>query len=85
MIKTILITGSTDGIGKQTALQLADRGHHVIVHGRSEAKCLHAIDEIRRRVPSAHLDHCAGDLSSMDSVRALAENVLRKSITPASS
>jgi len=78
MKKTILITGATDGIGKQTALELADRGYHVIVHGRSEAKCLQTIDGIRRHVPSAHLDHCAGDLSSMASVRSLAEQILRK-------
>ena len=32
--KTVLITGSTDGIGKQTALEAADAGAEVIVHGR---------------------------------------------------
>ena len=33
--KTVLITGSTDGIGQQTALELARLGYWVIVHGRS--------------------------------------------------
>ena len=33
--KTFLVTGSTDGIGKHTALKLADAGADVLVHGRS--------------------------------------------------
>ncbi|KAE9420436.1 hypothetical protein Angca_007355 [Angiostrongylus cantonensis] len=38
--RTILITGSTDGIGKQTAIDLATHpDNRVIIHGRSEEKC----------------------------------------------
>lgn len=78
MKKRVLITGATDGIGKQTAIDLVRQGHHVIVHGRSESKCLHTIEEIRHLVPSAVLDYCTGDLSSMASVRSLAENILHR-------
>lgn len=35
---TILVTGSTDGIGHETARQLVQRGAQVIVHGRTAAK-----------------------------------------------
>ena len=37
-MKTILVTGSTDGIGKATASALAEQGCGVIVHGRNDAK-----------------------------------------------
>ncbi|WP_372799110.1 SDR family NAD(P)-dependent oxidoreductase, partial [Pontiella sp.] len=37
-MKKILITGSTDGIGLETARQLVKQGHTVLVHGRSAAK-----------------------------------------------
>jgi NAD(P)-dependent dehydrogenase (short-subunit alcohol dehydrogenase family) len=36
--KTILITGSTDGIGKQAALVLSELGARVILHGRNKSK-----------------------------------------------
>ena len=46
--QTILITGSTDGIGKLTALQLAKLGAHVLVHGRNNEKVLVIVDELKR-------------------------------------
>lgn len=40
MPKTILITGSTDRIGKHLAMKLASEGHEVILHGRKSEKNL---------------------------------------------
>jgi NAD(P)-dependent dehydrogenase (short-subunit alcohol dehydrogenase family) len=38
MEKVVLITGGTDGLGKATAILLAQRGYRVIAAGRSKAK-----------------------------------------------
>ena len=45
-MKTVIITGSTDGIGKQTALILAQKGFFVLIHGRNEEKCRQTVNEI---------------------------------------
>jgi len=73
--KTMLVTGSTDGIGKATAAELARRGATVLVHGRSEKKANAAVKELSKVVPGATFVPVWGDFSSLDEVRALAEQV----------
>jgi len=46
--KSILITGATDGIGKQTAIDAAKKGAQVIVHGRDDERILNTLKEIRK-------------------------------------
>ena len=45
--KTALITGSTSGIGRATAIALAARGAHVLVVGRSEQRAKDVVSEIQ--------------------------------------
>jgi NAD(P)-dependent dehydrogenase (short-subunit alcohol dehydrogenase family) len=51
--KTALVTGSTSGIGRATALALAARGAHVLVVGRSKDRAAVLIAEIERGGGSA--------------------------------
>jgi NAD(P)-dependent dehydrogenase (short-subunit alcohol dehydrogenase family) len=67
-MKTILITGATDGIGLATARELARLGHEVVVHGRNEDKALHACDAIRAAVPDAKLQTAYADLADLSAV-----------------
>lgn len=46
-MKTILITGSTDGIGKLTATKLATESHKIYLHGRNTQKLKETITEIK--------------------------------------
>lgn len=47
MVKTILITGATDGIGKLTAKKLAKQGHILYLHGRNPKKLTETITELQ--------------------------------------
>jgi NAD(P)-dependent dehydrogenase (short-subunit alcohol dehydrogenase family) len=76
--QTIFITGSTDGIGKLTALQLAKQNAHVLIHGRNEKKVAGVVDEIKRLTKNKNVEGFIADLSSLDEVRRLANDVLEK-------
>lgn len=73
MTKTILITGSTDGIGLLTAQKLAAEGHHVLLHGRNQNKLDKAAVEVGGSVQTF-----AADLSDLTAVRQLATDVQAK-------
>ncbi len=70
-----LVTGSTDGLGRDVALRLAGAGYHVIIHGRNEERGRAVVAEIDSMAGSASL--ILADLASMAQVRTLAETVLR--------
>jgi len=76
--QTIFITGSTDGIGKLTALQLAKQQAHVLIHGRNEKKVASVVDEIKNASKNKNIEGFTADLSSIDEVRKLANEVLEK-------
>ncbi|MEM6926461.1 MAG: SDR family NAD(P)-dependent oxidoreductase [Myxococcota bacterium] len=72
-MKTILITGSTDGIGFEAARRLLDGGHRVLLHGRSADK----LADRRRALEGPHgtPEGYVADLSDLDQVAQLAETV----------
>lgn len=78
MSKTILITGSTDGIGKQTALELASNGNHIIIHGRSEKRALEALNEIKSSSKNSSLDFVVADFSSTEEIERMAQEIKSK-------
>jgi NAD(P)-dependent dehydrogenase (short-subunit alcohol dehydrogenase family) len=77
MQKTILITGTTDGIGLETARMLAAQGHNLLLHGRSPSKLADVQKELET-AGSGHIESYACDLSEVKDVAglgtAIAEN-----------
>jgi NAD(P)-dependent dehydrogenase (short-subunit alcohol dehydrogenase family) len=73
--KTVLITGSTSGIGLAGAEALARKGWRVLVHARSEERGKGALGDLRRAVPEGRFDLVTGDLASLKSVAGLADQV----------
>lgn len=82
MSERILVTGSTDGIGLETALTLARRGHQVILHGRNAKKLEAATAELKKVSATAALTPELGDLGSLADVRRLAASILKRTDGP---
>lgn len=76
--RTVLVTGSTDGIGKETALQLARLGAQVLLHGRDKEKGMAVLEEIRGSTGNDRLQFFQADLSMQKQVRKMAAEI-RKS------
>lgn len=74
-MKTILITGSTDGLGLATAKMLAKHGVRVLLHGRNGDKVKQARASILEATGIDCPDGYAADLSQLKAVVALAEQV----------
>jgi NAD(P)-dependent dehydrogenase (short-subunit alcohol dehydrogenase family) len=72
--RTVLITGGTDGIGRQLVDQLAGRDHHVVVHGRNAARVADVAEEARQRY-GATVSTAVADLARLDQVRDLADRL----------
>jgi NAD(P)-dependent dehydrogenase (short-subunit alcohol dehydrogenase family) len=73
--KTVLITGSSDGIGRQTAKDLATMGAHVIVHGRNAEKTEKIIREVMEEVPGAEVSGVSGDLASFNGIHKMSQKL----------
>lgn len=72
--KTVLITGSTDGVGRYLAARLAADGAQVLLHGRDASRAKALADEIVRAGHPAPTFYQA-DLASLAGVRGLADAV----------
>ncbi|EMI23168.1 SDR family NAD(P)-dependent oxidoreductase [Rhodopirellula europaea] len=77
-MKRILITGATDGIGFETAKILVSRGHHVLIHGRSEAKLQRVAQSLKSLSSDASIESYLADLSNITEVESLANAVAAK-------
>ena len=75
MAKTILITGSTDGIGLETAKRLAAEGHTLLLHGRNAEKLEAAGREVSSIAGAGRIETYLADLSRIADVSALADEV----------
>jgi NAD(P)-dependent dehydrogenase (short-subunit alcohol dehydrogenase family) len=68
----VLVTGSTSGIGREVARNVAETGATVLVHGRDEERARETVAEL----PGEGHDRYLADFADLDEVRGLAADVL---------
>jgi len=70
--KVILVTGATDGLGREVAMALGGKGATVIVAGRNRKRG----EEVAGKIPSGSFEPL--DLADLDDVREFSERILEK-------
>src|SRR6185436_4072418 len=78
MSRVVLVTGSTDGIGRATARALAAGGMKVIIHGRGKGKVDAALAQLSDELPGAEIEGVSFDLGSLKAVRSGAAQILER-------
>lgn len=77
MSKKILITGSTDGIGKHLAMKLASEDHEVILHGRNSEKLRAALSDIQLKTGNKKVRGYLADFSKLEDVYRFSRDIKR--------
>ncbi|MDR1631855.1 MAG: SDR family NAD(P)-dependent oxidoreductase, partial [Dysgonamonadaceae bacterium] len=76
--KIILVTGASDGIGKETAKTLAKQGHTVIIHGRNPQKTQAVYEEIKAESGNDKIEYLTADFLSFAEIQRFADNIKQK-------
>ena len=76
--KNIVVTGANSGIGYVTALQLAGMGATIIMVCRDEQRGSDAQRRIRNATSNPNVELLLADLSSLERIRAVADDISRK-------
>ncbi|KAL2918554.1 hypothetical protein HK105_201955 [Polyrhizophydium stewartii] len=78
--KVAIVTGASAGLGKVTALELARKGAHVFLVGRSEAKTQAVLDDIKRETGSSKVEMLLADFLDLPTVEAAADKFLARGL-----
>ncbi len=71
----VLITGSTDGIGEETALKLAGKNYKIIIHGRNKKKAEKVLKKIKNKTRTSDISYVIGDFESFKDVEKMVKKI----------
>ncbi|MCG8582669.1 MAG: SDR family NAD(P)-dependent oxidoreductase [Bacteroidales bacterium] len=78
MSKSVLITGSTDGIGKATAIELAKKGYSIHVLGLNKERGEHVLKILKQHYPKRKHELFCVDLSKMKEVNLFLDAYIQR-------
>lgn len=76
--RTIMVTGSTSGMGKYMAVELARRGATLLLHGREHTKLAKVVVDIRTKTGNERLRTYTANFASLRQVDEMASNILKQ-------
>lgn len=76
--KIILVTGASDGIGKETAMTLTKQGHTIIIHGRNKQKLQTVYNDIKAETGNTNIDMFTADFLSLAEIKCFADTIKQK-------
>lgn len=76
--KNILVTGATDGIGKELSRMLAHTGASLLLHGRSPERLATTTRAIKEETNNRNIETFLADFASLKQVRAMAGEIIQK-------
>lgn len=74
--KTVVLTGATNGIGLESAQQIAAEGHRMVLVGRSPEKLERAAEAVRA-AGASEVETVVADFESLESIRTAAQEIRR--------
>ena len=76
--RTVVLTGPTSGLGRETAGSLARMGARLVLVGRDAGRLARTRDEILAETPGAAVATVVADMASLASVRAAATEITNR-------
>jgi NAD(P)-dependent dehydrogenase (short-subunit alcohol dehydrogenase family) len=73
--RVVLVTGSTQGIGRAAARRFLGEGASVVINGRTEERVARAVEELKREFVGGTVRGAAGDVGTVDGTRAVTDQV----------
>ena len=73
--KTVLLTGATDGIGKQTAFILAEKGATLLLHGKDQNKGIDVRNAIIEKTNNKNIFYFNADFTSFKQIKTLVDKI----------
>ncbi len=81
-MKTVLITGATDGIGRKTAELISSKGHRVLVHGRNPEKVQQLVNQINEHSQNKNNGGFVADFENFDSISSMTDELKKSGLIP---